>query len=226
VTRRLGVFIVAKPGKRPLIPAQRALKPFRLVPEPESPNAAKPPPPIHVSVHRLTHRSTTHRYTLCIFFLFLLRPLSFPLEFLYPISINCSLATNSLSPLPPCEIPSSRPSSLEPPKRRRGCAILHPLIFDHQKSRTIFEARRRTRQDGHPSQMTVTKVSSCISSKHPFLPNYFPPPSPQSTRGWEYWSLRHKSAEFGWLQQQKPNTLSPLRQGSNPTLVELSSRQN
>lgn len=88
---------------------------------------------------------------------------------------------------------SSRPSSLEPPKRRRGCAILHPLILI-TKSRTIVEAQRRTRKDVHLSRKILTRVSSCTSSKHP-------PPEPLPSTVIGYTRLRHQPA-ICWLQLQ------------------------
>jgi hypothetical protein len=146
-----------------------------------------PPPPIHVSVLRLRHRSTTHRYTLHFFFL--LRP-SRSTRVLYPIlSLFAYTTFYRFARLVNF---SSRPSSLEPPKRRRGCAILHPLILI-TTSRTIVEAQRRTREDVHLHRKILTRVSSCNSSKHP--------PEPLQSTVIRHTRRRHQPA-ICWLSLQ------------------------
>ena len=153
-------------------PAQRALKASDLYLNPKSPMLQ--PPPIHVSVLRLRHRSTTHRYTLHFF---LLLPPSRSTRVLSPILITL-LLHDFLSLCLPCEFqqPPVKPRAAETPPRLRNPP---PLDLDHKKSHHC-RGSRRTREDVRLSRKILTRVSSCTSSKHP-------PPEPTPIhRDWVY----------------------------------------
>jgi hypothetical protein len=120
-------------------PAQSDLKASDLYLNPKAPTL--PPPPIHVSVLRLRHRSTTHRYTLH-FFLFL-RP-SRSARVLYPILITLRLH-DFLSLCPPCEFqqPPVKPRAAETPPRLRNPP---PLDLDYKKSHHCRGSKENTRR--------------------------------------------------------------------------------
>ena len=117
-------------------PAQCALKASDLYLNPKAPML--PPPPIHVSVLRLRHRSTnTPLHTAFLLFA------SSPPFHQSPVSDPITLRLHDfLSLCPPCEFqqPPVKPRAAETPPRLRNPP---PLDLDH-KSRTIFEARRIT----------------------------------------------------------------------------------
>jgi hypothetical protein len=136
--------MLAKPGKRPLIPAHRALQASGLYLNPKA-QCRKTPTypckraPTNTQIHKHTPLHTAS-------LLFASSP-PIPPESCIRSPINSSLAPTFYRL---CRLvnSSSRPSSLEPPRRRRGCAILHPLIL-------ITKAAPFSRLEGEHEKMYI-----------------------------------------------------------------------